>query len=349
MPPWSARGRAKTKGPSEVVNQQRRSPSSSISAGRVSPSPHLSDLEEKGDGGKIECRLSEAALERRGNAEVRRRTDDSTRLYLPSEQKQWEQKYKFFSARHMERSYRLFTRARHDPFNKDPSWGQSIIHRVAASCTKRNVAPETLFTGITNCDTSSGNGNLNRNEIKKVVCGALPDLSDEEVTAIFDTIDADKSGDVNIREFCEVVRRGRDMKVNEDHTHRWRNPIHRIRRFAPAQVEGWDHLEGDTKFLQIDKVCDTVQSDMQSRLGQTLGETARGSKKAMASRSRHAWFSGGADCERFRRQQYAKDMAQDPEKAAARITDPGPFPKPGWWTDLHGARFDRLRTPLTAR
>merc|ERR1719378_1175524 len=102
--------------------------------------------------------------------------------------------------------------------------------------------------------------------MKRVVCGVLPTLSDEEVMAIFDSIDADKSGEVNVKEFCDVVRKGKNFKVTEETAQRWRNPIHRIKRFAPAQVEGWDHLEGDVKFRQCDKLCASMQSEMQGRL-----------------------------------------------------------------------------------
>jgi len=253
----------------------------------------------------------------------------------------------------MERSYRLFTRARHDPFNKDPSWGKSIVHRVAEACTSRNVAPETLFTGI----DVTRDGTLNRPDMKQVVIGVVPNLSDEEVSAVFDSIDADQTGEVNVKEFCEVVRKGKSFKGSADTAWRWRNPIHRVKRLAPAVVEGWDHLEGNAKFDQFDKLCDREQSNMQTRLGESLAKTAGGDKKVIASRPRHAWFSGGGDSDRFRRQQWAKDKVQNPEKLTPRITDPGPFPKPGWMyqtgmrasVDKHGMKFDLPRTPLSAR
>lgn len=274
-------------------------------------------------------------------------------MFCNVEQRNWEQKFKFFSGRHMERSYRLFTKARHDPFNKDPSWGKSIIHRVADACTKRDMPPETLFTGL----DISGDGNLGRPEMKRVVCGVLPTLSDEEVTAIFDSIDADKSGEVNVKEFCNVVRKGKSFKVTDETAQRWRNPIHRIKRFSPAICEGWDHLESDMKTVQIDKLCDTMLSDMQDRLGDTLAKSARGDKKVIACRPRHAWFGGGGDIDRFDKQKWLKDKVHNPDRLKPRITDPGPFPKPGWMyqaemrevTDSHGMRFELPRTPLTAR
>jgi hypothetical protein len=311
------------------------------------------DPEDEGDGGNVGGRFAEAALERRGNAQARKQLEDQSRIYCMVEQKHWEHKYKFFSARHMERSYRLFTRARHDPFNKDPSWGKSIIHRLANACAAKSIKPESLFSGV----DITGDGKLNRAEMKRIVCNVLPQLSDEELTAIFDVIDEDHSGEINVHEFCDVLRRGKDFKVAEDTAHRWRNPIHRMKRFAPAQVEGWDHLEGDVKFKQCDKLCASMQSEMQSRLGETLVQSARGQKSVVAARPKYNCFNGGGDGDRFRWQQFAKDRAIDPARLTPRITDPGPFPRPGWMYetemresfDKHGIKFDLPRAPLTAR
>jgi len=287
---------------------------------------------------------------------MRRDLEDAERMYSRVEQGAWEQKYKFFSGRHMERSYRLYTRARHDPFNKDPSWGKSIIHRFANACADQNVTPESLFHGV----DVTGDGNLNRPEMKRVVVSVLPTLSDEELTAIFDTIDADKSGEVNVQEFCEVVRRGKKFKTSEDTAQRWRNPIYRIKRLAPATVEGWDHLEGDVKFKVFDKLCDSMQGEMQSRMGDTLAKTARGGESVISSRPKHAWFTGGADGDRFYKHQWAKDKVQDPMKLTPRIRDPGAHPRPGWMyetemrevIDEKGMRFelpDSPMMPLSAR
>jgi hypothetical protein len=166
------------------------------------PALHTETDEDQASSGKH--RLEQAALERRGNAETRRKLEDQERIYNAGEQKTWEQKYKFFSARHMERSYRLFTRARHDPFNKDPVWGKSIVQKVAQACSKRNIKPQSLFHGV----DITGDGMLNRPEMKRVVVSVLPALSDEEITAIFDTIDYDHSGEVNVKEFCELIEQG---------------------------------------------------------------------------------------------------------------------------------------------
>jgi hypothetical protein len=306
-----------------------------------------------GDGGKVKSRLAEAALERRANKARRKDLEDQTRIYSHVDQKHWERKYKFFSGRHMERCYRLFTRARHDPFNKDPSWGKSIIQRVAEACKLRQVAPEALFNGI---DISS-DGMLNRPEMKRVVVSMLPVLSDEELTAIFDTIDTDQSGQVNVKEFCDIIHQGRDFKVDNETATRWRNPIHRIKRIPPSQIEGWDHLEGPAKFRQAEKLCDLMQSEIQERLGDTLALSARGKNLKMPIRPKYQYFNGGGEVDRFRRQQFIKDSKQQPEKMTPRITDPGPHLRPGWMyhverrelTDKLGTRFEfPLRTPPLA-
>lgn len=302
---------------------------------------HLTGETSSADAGQ------QASLNRRGNAAARRELEDSERIYSNVEQKSWEQKYKFFSARHMERSYRLFTRARHDPFNKDPSWGKSIIKKVSDACTLRKVCPEALFNGV----DITGDGNLNRPELKRVVCSLLPGLSDEELTAIFDTIDDDQSGEVNVQEFCEIVRKGHKLKVSDAVAHRWRNPVHRIKRLSPAQIEGWDHLEEKPLFHRADKLCEFQQSGIQDRIGETLEKNATGGlgKSLVVNRPKYDCFAGGADSDRFRTQKWIKEKRENPTSSAqtTRITDPGPYPKPGWMyntemrerTDQHGTKF----------
>merc|ERR1719361_2298584 len=103
---------------------------------------------EVGVGGKVNHAFAEADLERRGNAAMRADIKDAARLYDPAKERGWEQKYKFFSGAHMKGNYRVFARARHDPFNKDPSWGHSVISNVSIACAKQGKNPEYLFKGI---------------------------------------------------------------------------------------------------------------------------------------------------------------------------------------------------------
>jgi len=123
---------------------------------------------------------------------------------------------------------------------------------------------------------------------------------------------------------------------------------------APAQLEGWDHLEGDTKFgSQIEKLCDSMQGEIQNRLGDSLVTSARGRPDSLVvNRHKYDCFAGGADTDRFRRAQWDKDKVENPGRTTPRITDPGPFPKPGWmytcqmkeYTDGHGTKFDLPKT-----
>jgi len=293
------------------------------------PTPSLlSNISEAtdGDGGKVNSRLAEAALQRRGNAEMQRLLEDAGRSYNDNGQKLWEKKYNFHSSKHMKRSYRVFARAKHDPFNKDPSWGKSIIHQIGVACAKKGLKTEELFSGV----DVTGDGNLNRPELKRVVCSVVPTLSDEELVAVFDTIDADGSGEVNVKEFCDTLDTGMRIRpVAAPSPTRWRNPVHRITRFPPAKVDGWDHLEGACQHSRFDRLCETQQKDMMLRLGEKLASTPR-RERPKDNFEKHKYFSGGGDSARFRREQWNKERQMTAPAATASLVDPGPFPRPGW-------------------
>eukprot|EP00434_Breviolum_minutum_P040332 symbB.v1.2.035835.t1/scaffold4918.1/size32921/3 len=70
---------------------------------------------------------------------------DAERVYDPKQERKWEKKYKFFSEMKMKTAYRTFARARHDPFNKDPAWGKSVLSRFANYCTSNGVKFEDLL------------------------------------------------------------------------------------------------------------------------------------------------------------------------------------------------------------
>lgn len=275
-------------------------------------------------------RLAQAALKKRGNVAD---LEDANRLYSAAEQKKWEQKYKFFSNRAVEKSYKVFARARHDPFNKDPSWGKSMLNKVGSACHSKGVPPEELFNGV----DVTGDGNLNRPEMKKVILSVLPSMSDQELVAIFDTIDEDHSGEVNVDEFIHCLKSSPRAAPADDI--KWRNPVHRTKRFAPATIEGWDHLEDDPQFRRLDQLVTTTQQSMQSRLDASLAMSSPAGGKAAAKAlktNKYEFFVGGGDIDRFRRQKWMKDSklaemnsTKDVFKQC-RLTDPGPFPKPGW-------------------
>lgn len=315
-------------------------------------------------------RLAQAALEKRGNVKD---LEDANRVYSAAEQKKWEQKYKFFSNRGMEKSYKVFARARHDPFNKDPSWGKSILKKVGSACDSRGVRPEELFTGV----DITGDGNLNRPEMKKVILSVLPSMSDQELVAIFDTIDEDHSGEVNVEEFLTVLKSGMAAAGDPEEA-KWRNPVHRTKRFAPAEIEGWSHLEGPPQFNRLEHLVATQQQSMHTRLMEPMAKSSPAGGRPLTSGapscsdSKYHFFVGGGDAERFRRQKWQKEMRKAEASGtvddfrSCRLTDPGPIPRPGWMYNselrevvLAGATSQRQgvantawilpRTPLSAR
>ncbi|CAJ1369097.1 unnamed protein product [Effrenium voratum] len=164
---------------------------------------------------------------------------DAERVYDPKQERQWEGKYKFFSELKMKVAYRTYARARHDPFNKDPAWGRSVLARFADYCTSNNIKFEDIFA---QADLNSDQS-LSRPEIKHALHRVLPSLSDQEVIAVFDVIDEDKSGAVSVQEFVAAMDMGKKAKFTKEAVERHRNPVHRIKRFPPASIDGWDHLK----------------------------------------------------------------------------------------------------------
>ncbi|CAJ1460445.1 unnamed protein product [Effrenium voratum] len=130
---------------------------------------------------------------------------DAERVYDPKQERQWEGKYKFFSELKMKVAYRTYARARHDPFNKDPAWGRSVLARFADYCTSNNIKFEDIFA---QADLNSDQS-LSRPEIKHALHRVLPSLSDQEVIAVFDVIDEDKSGAVSVQEFVAAMDMGK--------------------------------------------------------------------------------------------------------------------------------------------
>lgn len=255
-------------------------------------------------------------------------------MYDPGKERSWEQKYKFFSGQHMKKNFRTYARARHDPFNKDPSWGKGVISNVASECARQNRAPEDLFKGI---DTT-GDGMLNRPEMKRVIVSVLPTLSDLEVTSLFDIIDQDGSGEVNVGEFCDVVRKGGDEVADEVAKERWRNPIHRMKRIAPARVEGWDHLTGPCEYGRHDKLCEQKTKEIMSRLGPELTNNPK-ALRHIRNTPRYAAFGGGHDVDRFHGAEWRKykdTMSKDGTSSIQinlDLPDPGPDVRPGFLCD----------------
>lgn len=290
-------------------------PASVIDCG---PGSATADAKSKkiGDGGQVDHRLAEAALERRGNAAARNDLADQTRIFDAVESTKWDKKYKYFSQESMKGTYKTFARAKHDPFNKDPSWGKSILAGVSENCDKKGLQPSDLFQNI----DITGDGLLNRAEMKRVLVSVQPALSDLELAAIFDVIDNDNSGEVSINEFCEALDKGRQVGHSADKTAaRHRNPVHKIKRFPPAKVDGFDHIEPPLLYPHGDEqLCEDVQRSMMQRLWPLVVQSPRQDLEKRVHR--YQYFGGGADVSRFRRTYRAMQRWQEahPEAVAAK-------------------------------
>jgi len=247
------------------------------------------------------------------------------RIYNPEEEDIWQRKYQFFSGQHMKAKYRTYAKARHDPFNKDPSWGAAVIHKVAAKCAEQGREFRDLCKDV----DVQGDGQLSRPEVKKALTSVMPTLSDMEVSTIFDTIDADRSGEVGVMEFVRTLEGGKNIKIVEGASERWRNPIHRIGRYPPARMEGWDHLDTSSgcSTLRYDKLCQGEADKVIGRLSNTLMSTPR-ALQHQPREQKYDRFTGGGDAARFHRQAW---MTQDrpgtsskPEAASRPRSEFGP-------------------------
>eukprot|EP00930_Biecheleria_cincta_P040120 TRINITY_DN27519_c0_g1_i1.p1 TRINITY_DN27519_c0_g1~~TRINITY_DN27519_c0_g1_i1.p1 ORF type:complete len:435 (+),score=76.43 TRINITY_DN27519_c0_g1_i1:52-1356(+) len=303
----------------------------------------------------------DAALQRRSN-QVREQLRDAERVYDPVAEARWSKKYRFFSELKMKGTYRTYARARHDPFNKDPAWGKAVLSNVANYCNAKGYKPEEMFQNV----DINGDRQLNRPEVKKALCKVLPNLSDQEVIAIFDVIDLDHSGEVSMQEFLEALDAGRKASFSKQATERWRNPIHRIKRVPPAIIEGWEHL-GDSDIVQgtryervgatqsLGETCDKETSELMERLGHALRSTPRALQHPN-SLSKYHYFGGGADMERFRRKDHQRSRQQNAAAAAnsaaqqqkvtpGSVPDPGgPDVRPGFLCDPKSAKASGLST-----
>lgn len=293
--------------------------------------------------------IEDRALARRSD-KVREQLRDAERVYDPVAEESWGTKYKFFSELKMKGTYRTYARARHDPFNKDPAWGKTVLKNVANFCEAKGIQAEDVFKSV----DVDGDAQLAIPEVKKALCKVLPNLSDQELIAVFDAIDTDKSGQVSLNEFVAAMEVGRKAKVSKAATERHRNPIHRIHRVPPAIMEGWAHLADPeavqgTRYERIGcsktmgEACDKETNDLMERLSDALMSTPRALQNPNNVGKYH-WFGGGADMNRFRRSEHQRSRAQtaawgSSAKQAAPVPDPGgPDVRPGFLCDPTSAR-----------
>jgi len=287
----------------------------------------------RGTGGE-----DDVALARHANEGMRSDLKDANRMYNAEAQKGWEKKYAFFSGSHMRGNYRTFARARHDPFNKDPSWGQSILQKIGRECAKKGTSVEKVFQAA----DVSGDGILNRAEVKKALLSNIPTLSDMELAAIFNIVDENNDNEVSSTEFVGTVSKACAGKpISSEANHAWRNPVHRVRRFYPANAEVRTHLEGSAAFNKETDLVDSLAGEMAERLSP---QTSRSREPSLVqSLPKYHFFNGGADADRFMRKDWVRGRSAN--TAGSSVPDPGPDVKPGW----HHSLSLRASGAMTAR
>jgi hypothetical protein len=207
----------------------------------------------------------DTALARRANAGLRKDLQQLQRIYDPEQETEWGLKYRNFSSDHMRRAYKTYAEARHDPFNKCPGWTQAVIRKIAKSMADIGISPEDEFAKL----DVSGDGVLDRAEVRSMFMDFVPDLSDTEIIAVFDSIDHADKELVSLQELTQLfwgrptgsgqhvtkgVMEARPLQTTASQmsdaeysaTHgtggNHRTPVHRVKRIPPAQVEGWEHL-----------------------------------------------------------------------------------------------------------
>lgn len=255
----------------------------------------------------------EAELGRYASEFTRADLKDQQRIYDYAKEKVWDHKYHFFSDMHMRAAYRVFARARHDPLNKDPCWGKAVLENVNNNYEETGRELAEIFHG----NDITGDGSLTRPELKRALHKAMPSLSDQELTVIFDTFDQDRSGAITMNEFSSTLELGRmAVRNGEDEggedcggssssqrAGKWRNPVHHFKRLPPARVEGWDHLDPSPSCkppLPYPKLCELEAEKVISRLSQELLRTPTALRHQHQG-GKHDYFTGGGDAVRFHR------------------------------------------------
>lgn len=308
-----------------------------------------------------EPKVVDASFNRRGNAGLRKDLEQARRIYNPEEEKEWGLKYRNFSSDHMRRAYKVYAEARHDPFNKSPGWSQAVIKKISKKFLDIGVSPEEEFNKL----DVSGDGVLNRAEVRNMFLDVLPELGDVEITAVFELLDVDHDDEISLTELTKLFwgkRSGsgghwtkmdamkrteqgsekskssnQSANVNNPAEHH-RTPVHRVKRIPPAQVEGWDHLQRGPEYKQEADLLKDRDTTMFKRLGAQLSLSPR---QTNMDQSKYSNFGGGADTDRFRKNQFRKDeMSQvgavsTISMAPSSVPDPGGLDiKPGYHIEL---------------
>eukprot|EP00930_Biecheleria_cincta_P055664 TRINITY_DN41963_c0_g1_i1.p1 TRINITY_DN41963_c0_g1~~TRINITY_DN41963_c0_g1_i1.p1 ORF type:complete len:299 (-),score=53.86 TRINITY_DN41963_c0_g1_i1:16-876(-) len=242
-----------------------------------------------------------------------------------AKRKEWEKRYQFFSSTHMKRQFRAFTDARHDPFNKDPSWCKAMLNDLGKSMAKQGLKPTDFFHKF---DTK-GDGLLDRQQMKQALHEVLPGFSDPEFFRIFDAIDTNMDGLVGISELSAAVEQKREF--SQDSMERWRNPIHRVSRLPPARPEGWEHLVGSAS-----EEHDAHALRKSQCLKRLAANIPSGSPRALRNEignlyTKYNFFNGGNDDARFRRLAWREEKREKASLPTLSLPDPGDVsPRPGF-------------------
>lgn len=212
---------------------------------KVKLEDHVPTRPPTGDGGELKHRFANAALSRRGDVHA---LDEELRIYDHHEKREWRRKYRNFSAKHMRSdAFKQFTQARHDPLNKSPAWAKKVLHNMGEACKKNAITPRELFEAA----CVERNGQLSREEMRRVLLGFQHDLSDSELTVIFDEVDASHAGALSVDAFCSAVEKSTNAKVAEAEVRR--NPVHTQPRYAPCEDERAILLSQDAELVTADR------------------------------------------------------------------------------------------------
>eukprot|EP00930_Biecheleria_cincta_P082520 TRINITY_DN7223_c0_g1_i2.p1 TRINITY_DN7223_c0_g1~~TRINITY_DN7223_c0_g1_i2.p1 ORF type:complete len:477 (+),score=78.17 TRINITY_DN7223_c0_g1_i2:27-1433(+) len=269
---------------------------------------------------------------------------DEERIYDPQKEKAWKKKYQFYSRPTLKDCYRIYGRARRDPFNKDPSWGKMILANIAAAFDTMSIDLHQIFAEARVSDDTQ----LNRLQIKNALCNIVPSLSDLEVQTLFDTIDEDGSGTVSVLELCNALEEGRNAAVTEEAAERWRNPIHRFVRIPPATVEGWDHLVDEPEpTRELDEVCQEHLEQTLNHVNLVIDNKHCSPGHLLRILPKHQHFGGGGHTHRFERNRHMHEHASGGTRGTEpSIPDPGDSEmRPGFlcdaqnWKDMAALGF----------
>jgi len=333
----------------------------------------------------------DTSFNRRGNQALRRDVQEARRIYDPEVEMEWGLKYRNFSGDHMRGAYKVYAEARHDPFNKAPTWIDSVMKKGMKSFAEQGVTVQEEFTRR----DQSGNGLLERQEVRRMMLELVPTIGDMEVQAIFDHLDANHDNEVSLNELAKlfVVKPSRSSVGNRssrgnasgsnrklksgdvsvgavppstgqsvvsdvDSGHHHRSPVHRVKRFPPSQIDGYDHLFENAKFKQEADLLQHRDSAMFQRIGAELCLSPRKHADPIGSSQKYSNFGGGADSGRFHLQHWRNNRNkcnQDTNAsstiqstAGTTIPDPGGIDiKPGYHIELE--RLAPHLVPLSTR